>query len=245
MQTCSNCKHWGQDYEGVCGLIQLGTNNTPATISATSADDQGLAAYFITQGDFSCSQWTDAVDSDEIENRISKAVADPRVQRLCEMHLQCGFFDGGCLTFAVALLFAFGPGRLLRVVRPVRYNGRTQHYGALINGRIYDADGGYENESDWLQRLGNQMVLPGGVEVIVGFVNSDNDIELNLDVALELAAILADTDWQIPPDDERAGTAIDCLLQTYSADLTSMLRELRDWAESHGHDFEEFVRLSQ
>lgn len=74
-----------------------------------------------------------------------------QINQILEDSLYSGLFDGGCLIFAKALILRFG-GNLVRIISP-SINNQTEHYGALIDGVIYDGDGGIDTPSHWIQRI--------------------------------------------------------------------------------------------
>lgn len=68
---------------------------------------------------------------------------------------QSGPFDGGCLICAKALIHAFGGGELVRIASELN-GGQTEHYGARINGIIYDFDGPANTPTEWIARFVSQ-----------------------------------------------------------------------------------------
>ncbi len=67
---------------------------------------------------------------------------------LDESKFKSGPFDGGCLVCAKALIRVFG-GSLVRIVNSSK--NTTEHYGALIDGGIYDFDGFHSSPNKWMQ----------------------------------------------------------------------------------------------
>ena len=79
----------------------------------------------------------------------SDAVYDVLVN---ESVAQAGPYDGACLICARAIIDAANGGELVRIVSDVR-RSQTEHYGALINGVIYDAEGAYRTPGRWFRQL--------------------------------------------------------------------------------------------
>lgn len=109
------------------------------------------------------------------------AAADPLLQairkaykgeELWDILADYGPFDGGCLICAKAILLAAGHGELVRIVstfddpaqenelggRPVGYH-QTEHYGALVNGKIYDFGGVFPNAQAWIDYFSREEGL--------------------------------------------------------------------------------------
>ena len=63
-----------------------------------------------------------------------------------------GPFDGGCLICAKAIILAAGAGELVRIVRSERPD-TAEHYGARVNGVIYDFDGAAMTPEEWIERF--------------------------------------------------------------------------------------------
>ena len=70
---------------------------------------------------------------------------------LNQSEARSGPFDGGCLICAKALIHALGSGHLVRIVSAP--NQQTEHYGAIINGTIFDFDGGAHSSEEWMKRF--------------------------------------------------------------------------------------------
>lgn len=70
---------------------------------------------------------------------IKRTLNSDEVMRLLVDNLGCGPCDGGCLICAKAIIHALGRGTLVRLV----HGPTTQHYGALIDGIVYDAHGSH------------------------------------------------------------------------------------------------------
>lgn len=71
---------------------------------------------------------------------------------LLDSEAQSGPFDGGCLICAKGLIQAVGRGKLVRIVSNSN-GGQTEHYGAEIDGLIYDADGSAPTPAAWIERF--------------------------------------------------------------------------------------------
>lgn len=72
--------------------------------------------------------------------------------------VQAGPFDGGCLICAQAIIKAVGRGVLVRITSPLN-DGQTEHYGALIDGMIFDFDGPAKSSNKWIERFRkNEMI---------------------------------------------------------------------------------------
>lgn len=63
---------------------------------------------------------------------------------------QAGPFDGGCLVCANAIIEAMGNGEIVRLCSSQRNTIQTEHYGACINGVIYDFNGAYTSSDEWI-----------------------------------------------------------------------------------------------
>lgn len=108
---------------------------------------------------------------------------------LLNSKVQSGPFDGGCLICAKAILSAIGHGELIRVVS--RKN-EVEHYGALIDGVIYDMSGSFVNEESWLSSLKAHFHLDRDVWVESGYVQSEihEDTDCESDLANKICSLL-------------------------------------------------------
>lgn len=66
--------------------------------------------------------------------------------------VRSGPFDGGCLVCAKAIIYAAGGGELVRLTNPER-DVKTEHYGAMIDGVIYDGNGAHRDGKTWANNL--------------------------------------------------------------------------------------------
>lgn len=67
-----------------------------------------------------------------------------------ESEAQSGPFDGGCLICAKAIIRAAGGGKLVRMTSP---QCPAEHFGALIDGAIYDFNGRHGSPGAWIKRF--------------------------------------------------------------------------------------------
>jgi len=73
---------------------------------------------------------------------------------LDESSVESGPFDGACLVCAKSIIKAAGAGELVRITRiDEGSNLRSEHYGSMIGGLIYDFDGSADNEEEWVNRF--------------------------------------------------------------------------------------------
>lgn len=79
---------------------------------------------------------------------IKRTLNGDEVMRLLVDNLACGPCDGGCLICAKAIIRALGRGTLVRLV----YGPTTQHYGALVDGIVYDAHGSHSPRT-WAKKF--------------------------------------------------------------------------------------------
>lgn len=76
-----------------------------------------------------------------------------------------GPFDGGCLIVAKAYVFACG-GSLVRIVSR---HTQTEHYGALIDGEVYDGNGRRRSTNAWLRWFEREYPDCAPVQLAHGF----------------------------------------------------------------------------
>lgn len=69
-----------------------------------------------------------------------------------ESAAKAGPSDGACLICAKAILHDFGRGELVRIVSDAN-GGQTEHYGALVDGVIYDLEGDCNSPEEWIKRF--------------------------------------------------------------------------------------------
>lgn len=79
---------------------------------------------------------------------------------LNESDVRSGPFDGACLICAKALIRANGNGSLVRIVSDLN-DGQTEHYGANIDGDIYDFDGLHGSPSAWIETFAAKENMAG------------------------------------------------------------------------------------
>ena len=68
-----------------------------------------------------------------------------------ESEAQSGPFDGGCLICAKAIIRAAGGGTLVRLTSGL--GNPEEHYGAKIDGGIYDFYGRHGSPKAWIKRF--------------------------------------------------------------------------------------------
>ena len=90
--------------------------------------------------------------SESVRTLVSRAQQLTKEDSLYEAlgMYECGAFDGGCHICADALILAAGRGGLVRLVDD---KGRTDHYGAKIDGLYCDFSGCYTTGDLWAKAL--------------------------------------------------------------------------------------------
>lgn len=94
------------------------------------------------------------MDSAIISNAIDKTNSEDAfwASLVDESGASIGPVDGGCLIYATAILDAVGSGDLVRIASDTN-GGQTEHYGARIDGVIYDFDGPAHTPELWIERF--------------------------------------------------------------------------------------------
>ena len=90
-----------------------------------------------------------------IARAIGKVYKDDRFWKSIVNKMNCGPSDGGCYTCAKAIIAAVGDGVLVRLESSLQ-GGQTEHFGALIDGRIYDFSGVYSTSTSWIKAFVEQ-----------------------------------------------------------------------------------------
>jgi hypothetical protein len=70
---------------------------------------------------------------------------------LDESEAQSGPSDGGCLIAAKAIIHANDGGDLVRIISDIGIG--IEHYGARIDGRIYDFNGVFSSPQSWIKKF--------------------------------------------------------------------------------------------
>lgn len=70
---------------------------------------------------------------------------------LDESEAQSGPSDGGCLIAAKAIIRANDGGDLVRIISNIGVG--IEHYGARIDGRIYDFNGVFSSPQSWIKKF--------------------------------------------------------------------------------------------
>ncbi len=85
-----------------------------------------------------------------IVNAIRKVKGHKAFWRILveESEAQSGPFDGGCLICAKAIIRAVGCGCIVRLASDVN---NAEHFGALIDGEIYDFYGCHRSPDAWVR----------------------------------------------------------------------------------------------
>jgi len=91
---------------------------------------------------------TKAIASTKLSNDLYTVLDSDDVRAECP-------FTGGCLVSAKAIIIANGEGSLVRIISDAN-GGQTEHYGALINGSIFDFDGPADTAEKWIERFRTQ-----------------------------------------------------------------------------------------
>lgn len=107
-----------------------------------------------------------------------------------DSHIESGPFDGGCLIVARAIIKFVGKGKIVRIISNANHD-QTQHYGALINNRIYDADGEHANWQSWIKYFSTvELVQNQQLGYAMG-VDPHSSIPDSEELADQLAAMFA------------------------------------------------------
>lgn len=85
---------------------------------------------------------------------IKAAYRDERIWDvlLYQSAAEAGPADGGCLVCAKAIIYAFGRGHLVRITSQAN-GGQTEHYGAKVEGLIYDFYGEHKTPASWIKKF--------------------------------------------------------------------------------------------
>lgn len=123
---------------------------------------------------------------------IRKAYQDDRLWQMLvnNSFAQAGPFDGGCLICAVAIVEAAGQGEIVRMVSGT--SGVTQHYGALVNGLIYDFLGSNRTAEEWLQRVGRAENITDRSLLYDTGIDKFSDIVADQKASSEVAHLLGE-----------------------------------------------------
>lgn len=95
-----------------------------------------------------------------------------------------GPMDGGCLICAKALIMANGKGDLVRL-----YSHQTEHYGAMVDGVIYDSDGAHRTEQEWIDNFSKSEMFTGPLTVEPGH-DAESSIPDDPQAVTQLAKVL-------------------------------------------------------
>lgn len=164
------------------GLIYTGTGRMGNGVLAQDVQER-LQEYW-PEGRQVPQQKMAAVDP--LLQAIQKAY---RGNELWDILSPSGPFDGGCLICAQAILMAAGKGELVRIVstfddpsqehelggRPVG-SKQTEHYGAQVNGKIYDFGGAFLSAQAWIDFFSSEEHLYRKLHVESGLDPSDDEI---------------------------------------------------------------------
>ena len=127
--------------------------------------DQGATRIAVTVPSYDLGIFQKLFDAQVVEGGQHVAATDPlaaaikRVYKgepLWDILHNYGPFDGGCLICAKALILAAGSGSLMRIVRAeggADGPDQTEHYGAKINGAIYDFAGKFTSPAAWVHHF--------------------------------------------------------------------------------------------
>jgi hypothetical protein len=166
------------------------------------------------------------------ERRIDAAIAavykDDRLYEALDFgpSNNSGPFDGGCLICAKALIRAFGGGDLVRIVRS--NNDMTDHYGARIDGTIYDFLGSASSPAAWLARFKREEHITHKQHFAEGY-DSQSDIPDDPAAEKKIAALLtAQLPRESTPRSRMSGQPIN-----------------QTWTDPDVTDWDDFVRKMQ
>ena len=111
-----------------------------------------------------------------------------------------GPLDGGCLVCAKAVIRMADRGQLVRLCSqvpslsdPSRLRAQTDHYGALVNGLIFDGLGMHDSPAAWLQAFTDHLAeftQPRVMQFVVGYDESDSEIPDEPGAEKEIARLL-------------------------------------------------------
>ncbi len=121
-------------------------------------------------------------------SKLSRQQRDD-VYRILQDAVGSGPYDGGCLIFAKALIRANGGGELGRIVSTAN-GGQTEHYGALINGKIQDFGGTFASPSKWIANFERREQTGRELSFAKGY-DSKSEIPDEPSAEKEIAAVLA------------------------------------------------------
>jgi hypothetical protein len=114
-----------------------------------------------------------------------------------ESPVKSGPFDGSCLICAKALIRAADGGELVRIVDS---KGMTHHYGALIDGEVYDFDGHHPSPRQWVVRFSElESMMDQDLEFAMGY-DETADIPDEPHIEKRLAAIISNTRYEEAKD---------------------------------------------
>jgi hypothetical protein len=104
---------------------------------------------------------------------------------------QAGPFDGGCLICADSIIEAAGSDEGLLVKILNLETGNTEHYGAYVDGEIYDFNGSFENVNDWMEAFRKETVHLKDTLLDVSFgLDQLSEIERDTDASKKIAVLI-------------------------------------------------------
>ena len=109
--------------------------------------------------------------------------------------IDCGPFDGGCVTVAMALQQALGGEIVVLIGRPTRLNSQesAMHAAVYVDGKLVDGDGAAAPKTFIARFVENEMAHMGGtitgVRAIAG--NDLPEAPRDAELAKKLAGLLS------------------------------------------------------
>jgi len=164
----------------------------------------------------------------QINAAIARVYKDDRLYEALDFGAakDSGPFDGGCLIAAKALIRAFGGGELVRIVNDK--NNVTDHYGARINGTIYDFLGSAPSPQAWITRFQKEESVAHKLRFEEGY-DETSDIPDDPVAEKKIAALLIEQSRESAP---RGAIANQPINQTWQSpvmtDWDNFVRKMQD-----------------
>jgi len=120
------------------------------TVKGITRDIKSGSVYNRTTDKSALTDEAYSVKHDEIGNAIRNVYRDDKFWDILLNHkpIWAGPFDGGCLVCARAIIESTGRGELVRMASNLN---NAEHYGARIDGVIYDFDGAHNSPAQWIK----------------------------------------------------------------------------------------------
>lgn len=119
-----------------------------------------------------------------VTEEIKTVLDDNKVWQLLESSsAKSGIFDGGCLIFAQALQIVYR-GQIVRIVRK---NGITEHYGLKASFGYLDGYGCHSSAQEWLQNYTREEDLPKAEYSVLSGIDKESGILSDIETSLKIA----------------------------------------------------------